>query len=67
MLDGFKCYWRALAFRMQVKLESQPRLESLILRRRRTNINNGKLPYRAQGGRLVMHSYTQGVFKKKAN
>lgn len=62
MLDGFECYWRALRFRIQVRAEERLGLEGLIVRRRRTSINNGKLSYRTQGGCLVAHSYTQGAF-----
>lgn len=57
MLDGFECYWKALRFRIQVRVEEQLGLEGLIVRRR-TSINNGKLSYRTQGGCLVAYSYT---------
>ncbi len=63
MLDGFECYWKALRFRIQMRVEEQLGLEGLIVRRRRTSINNGKLSYRTQGRCLVGHSYTKGAFR----
>ncbi|APC90632.1 hypothetical protein FORC22_4772 (plasmid) [Vibrio parahaemolyticus] len=62
MLDGFECYWKALRFRIQMRVEELLGLEGLIVRRRRTSINNGKLSYRTQGRCLVEHSYTKGAF-----
>jgi len=65
MLDGFECYWNVLRSRIKTRTEGRWGLEGLVVKRRRTNINNGKLSYRTQGGRLVNHVYTRNVVKPK--
>lgn len=65
MLDGFECYWKDLRSRIQARLNANPCLEGLVVKRRRINVNNGKLSYRTKRGRLVPHSYTQDVSVEK--
>lgn len=59
MLNNFESYWRVLQFRIKERVDVKLGLESLVIKRQRVNINNGKLSYRTEKGYLAMHTYTQ--------
>lgn len=48
--------------KLEKKMRASSSLEGLIVRRKRINIGNLGLPYKAEHGRLVAHRYT--VFKE---
>ncbi|EJL6404658.1 hypothetical protein NMS23_003475 [Vibrio parahaemolyticus] len=59
MASSFVGYWADVRQRIADQMEVAPRLESLIIKRRRFNQNNSGLSYCVQNGRLTYRTYTQ--------